>query len=513
MKNMVLQATGICKAFGGTKALDHVDFSLEKGEIHGLIGENGAGKSTLIKIISGDYIKDAGEIQIDGQVQSIQKPGDSLALGIRVISQEFNLMSEVTVAENICIGDYPCRDGIFKGIIRWKEVNQRAQALLDEIGEPIQATELVRNLSVAEQQTVEIAKALWKEPKILIMDEPTAALNDQETAHLFALLRRLRDKGVSIIFITHRLQEQFELTDRITVLRNGKLIGTILTKDATPEIVTTMMVGKDIAANYERKASTAGEVIYEVKNLDIPGKLHDINLKVRRGEIVSIFGLLGQGQDLLSRVLIGDTRVQTGEIWIHGKKVNLRTPRDAVKHKIGFVSEDRKKAGLLLMQTLKRNISIASMGKIANHGIIQPKVEEDIVNTWVKKLRIKCSSSQQPIVSLSGGNQQKALIARWLANDSQFIILNLPTRGVDIGAKYDIYEILESLCDQGVGVLVISLELPEVLGISDRIYIMRDGSLVEEFQNTKALNSDMIMASAIGKIEEKTHEARQGELL
>lgn len=506
MDTMVLQATGICKAFGGTKALDHVDFSLAQGEIHGLIGENGAGKSTLIKIISGDYIRDEGEIRIDGQLRDIQQPGDSLALGIRVISQEFNLMNDVTVAENICIGDYPCREGIFKGLVKWKELNERAQALLDEIGEKIKATELVKNLSVAEQQTVEIAKALWKEPKILIMDEPTAALNDQETEHLFQLLRRLKAKGVSIIFITHRLQEQFELTDRITVLRNGKLIGTIFTKDATPEIVTTMMVGKGIAANYERKGKYSGDVIYEAKDLEVPGKLHKISLKVHRGEIVSVFGLLGQGQDLLSRVLIGDVRPQSGEVWIHGKKVNLRSPRDAVKNKVGFVSEDRKKAGLLLMQTLKRNVSVASMGKIATNGIIHPKIEDEIVQKWVDKLRIKCSSLQQPIVSLSGGNQQKALIARWLANDSEFIILNLPTRGVDIGAKYDIYEILESLCEQGVGVLVISLELPEVLGISDRVYIIRDGQLVEEFENDKNLNSDIIMASAVGKIEERAHE-------
>ena len=505
MDTMVLQAIGICKAFGGTKALDHVDFSLAQGEIHGLIGENGAGKSTLIKIISGDYIRDEGEIRIDGQVRDIQKPSDSLALGIRVISQEFNLMSDVTVAENICIGDYPRGKGIFKGLVKWKELNERAQALLDEIGEKIKATELVRNLSVAEQQTVEIAKALWKEPKILIMDEPTAALNDQETAHLFQLLRRLKAKGVSIIFITHRLQEQFELTDRITVLRNGQLIGTILTKDATPEQVTTMMVGKDISANYERKAQYSGDVIYEAKDLELPGKLHQVNLKVHRGEIVSIFGLLGQGQDILSRVLVGDVRPLSGEIWIHGQKVNLRSPRDAVKHKVGFVSEDRKKAGLLLMQTLKRNVSVASMGKIATHGVIHPRVEDELVQTWVDKLRIKCSGLQQPIVSLSGGNQQKSLIARWLANDSEFIVLNLPTRGVDIGAKYDIYEILESLCERGVGVLIISLELPEVLGVSDRVYVMRDGRLVDEFQNDKNLNSDIIMASAIGKIGEKDH--------
>ncbi len=501
MSDMILQTKGICKSFGGTKALKGIDFQLKRGEIHGLIGENGAGKSTLIKIISGSYVRDAGEIWVDGKAADIREPKDSLELGIRVISQEFNLMSDMSVAENMCAGNYPCKGGLLRYVIDRKALNAQAQKILDDLGEQIQAEWLVKKLSVAQQQTVEIAKALWEEPKILIMDEPTAALNDQETKHLFDLLRRLKERGVSIIFITHRLQEQFELTDRITVLRDGNLIGTIDTNDATADGLATMMVGKNISANYEKHQSGAGNVIYEARDLWVNDQVKHISLKVRSGEIVSIFGLLGQGQDALSRALIGDIRLRAGEIYIRGEKTVLRSPQDAVRHRIGFVSEDRKKAGLLLLQTLKRNISVASMKKISKNGIIRPKAENELVDTWIQKLRIKCSSANQPVSSLSGGNQQKALIARWLANDSEFIILNLPTRGVDIGAKYDIYQILEDFCAAGVGVLIISLELPEVLGVSDRIYVMRDGRLVAEYQNDGNLDSDMIMASAVGEVQ------------
>ncbi len=501
MSDIILQTKGICKSFGGTQALKGIDFQLRRGEIHGLIGENGAGKSTLIKIISGSYVRDEGEIWIDGKPADIREPKDSLALGIRVISQEFNLMGDMSVAENMCAGDYPCKGGALRWVIDRKRMNEEAQRILNDLGEQIRAETLVKKLSVAQQQTVEIAKALWEEPKILIMDEPTAALNDQETKHLFDLLRRLKARGVSVIFITHRLQEQFELTDRITVLRDGSLIGVLETKEATADGLATMMVGKNISANYQKRQSSAGDVIYETRDLWVNDQVRQINLQVRRGEIVSIFGLLGQGQDALSRALIGDIRPRSGEIYIRGEKTILRSPRDAVRHKIGFVSEDRKKAGLLLLQTLKRNISVASMNKISRKGIIRSGAENELVNTWIEKLRIKCSSSSQPVASLSGGNQQKALIARWLANDSEFIILNLPTRGVDIGAKYDIYQILEDFCAAGVGVLIISLELPEVLGVSDRIYVMRDGRLVAEYQNSPDVDSDMIMASAVGEIQ------------
>lgn len=498
MNETVLEAKNIWKSFGGTKALKGVDFELKKGEIHGLIGENGAGKSTLIKIIAGYYHKDDGELRINGQTEIINKPADSLHLGIRVISQEFNLMNDLTVAENICVGDYPCYQKT--GLINWKQLNKNAQKLLDGIGENIQATAYIRSLTVAEQQTVEIAKALWKQPKILIMDEPTAALNDQETEHLFILLRRLKAQGVSIIFITHRLQEQFVLSDRVTVMRDGNVIGTLNIQEATEDLLAEMMVGRNISANYERSASHIGDVIYEARKVFAGNRLKDINFKVHRGEIVSIFGLLGQGQDYLTRVLIGDVKLESGEIWVKGERTHLRSPQDAVRHGIGFVSEDRKKAGLLLLQNVERNISVASLDKVSRLGVIRSKAEKDLVTEWVEKLRIKCSSIFQPISGLSGGNQQKCLIARWLANNSEFIILNLPTRGVDIGAKYDIYQILEGLCRAGVGVLIFSLELPEILGVSDRIYIMRDGRIVNEYINNKSLTSETIMASAVGQI-------------
>lgn len=504
MENTVLETIDVSKSFGGTKALRGVNFELKKGEILGLIGENGAGKSTLIKIIAGYYTKDAGTIKVDGKVVDISKPMDSLVLGIRVISQEFNLMNDMSVAENICIGDYPRKKGVLSSVVNRKEMNTIAEKILHGLGENISVTRQVKTLSVAEQQIVEIAKSLRKQPKILIMDEPTAALNDQETEHLFNLLKKLRNDGVSIIFITHRLQEQFEIANRVTVLRDGQLIGTINIEDATTDILVEMMVGKNLSAEYVKETAQSGDVIYEIRDLNVSGKLKNINLKVNKGEIVSVFGLLGQGQTELSRALIGDAKTESGEILIKGEPVVLKSPRDAVKHGIGFVSEDRKKAGLLLLQSTKRNISVASMDFISNAGFIHNEKENSLVSRWVDALRIKCSTPNQIIASLSGGNQQKALIARWLANQSEFIILNLPTRGVDVGAKYDIYKILESLCQSGMGVLVFSLELPEVLGISDRIYVIRDGEIVSEIKNEKGLNSDLIMASAVGSLNQSS---------
>lgn len=500
VESVVLKTVDIEKSFGGTYALRKVNFELRKGEILGLIGENGAGKSTLIKIIAGHYKKDSGEIYINGDKVEIHSPHDSLKQGIRVISQEFNLMSDMTVAENIALGYYPKKAGC---IVKKGEMNQRAGEILQRMGIDIEPGMKLRRLSVAQQQMVEIAKALWKQPYILIMDEPTAALNDQETAHLFQVLKNLKQEGVTIVFITHRMQEQFELADRITVLRNGKLIATVNTEDVTPYELVEMMVGRDIGANYKRqKIIKPGEKIFEAKNITAGHQVKNVSIHVRRGEIVSVFGLLGQGQEELSRALIGDLQLQEGCLEVHEKEVHLHNPADAKRCKIGYVSDDRKKTGLFPVQSTKNNITISALSYFSKMGFILPASEKEGANTWITKLKVKCSSSLQKISTLSGGNQQKAMIARQLANESKFLILHLPTRGVDIGAKYDIYELLEVLCEQGVGILIISLELPEVLGLSDRVYIIRDGRIAGELKGAEA-NDSNLMLHAIGNLKEE----------
>lgn len=501
-KGYILETKHINKSFGTVHVLKDINFQLKKGEILGLVGENGAGKSTLIKIIAGHYIADSGEILLNGKPVEIHAPVDSLRLGIRVISQEFNLMNDLTVAENICTGDYPTRNGI----IRWKEMNRLAREILLQMGEDIDVTKMVGTLNVAQKQIVEIAKAFRRDPNILIMDEPTAALNDQETSHLFDLLRNLRNAGVSIILITHRMQEQFELSDRITVLRDGRLIGTVDTPQTTVAQLISMMVGKELGDTYKGNPSRRfGNVVFEIKDFCVGEQIRGCNLYVRSGEIVSVFGLLGQGQETLSAALIGDIRKTSGEVYLNGERREFKSPVDSCRAGIGYVSDDRKFSGLFPNETTGHNISISALRGLSKGGFIRRKTEDHIVQRWISEMRIRCSSATQQISSLSGGNQQKAMIARWLSNDSRFLILNMPTRGVDVAAKYDIYKIMENLCDKGVAILMISQEISEILSLSDRIYTMRDGVLVDEFTREQA-NLDILMHSAVGEITGATHE-------
>ncbi len=496
-KTEILRMSNISKRFGGTHALKDVDFSLLKGEIHGLVGENGAGKSTLIKIIAGYYQKDSGDILLNGERVDILNPKRSLELGIRVISQEFNLMEDMTVAENMALGNYPLHG---KFILDRKTMEEKAQNILDRIGADINSTEKIVNQSVANKQMIEIAKSLWEMPKILIMDEPTAALNDQETTKLFDVIKDLKKLGVTTVFITHRLQEQYDLADRITVLRNGNYIDTFDPRKTDTDKLIEAMVGKDIGANYHRKKRfQTNDCLFEMKNVSIPGKLDNINLHINRGEIVSVFGLLGQGQETLGRVLLADIPYASGEIVYQKKEVRFNSPVDVRKAQIGYVSDDRKSTGIFPIQSVKNNIIISSLMRVSTYGVINTKKENNITNDWSEVLSIKYRNILQNISTLSGGNQQKAMIARWLANESKFLILNLPTRGVDIGAKYEIYTLLEDLCEEGVGVLVISLELPEVLGISDRIYVIRDGSIAGEM-NAEEANDISLMNLAIGQL-------------
>ena len=492
----IIAAKNINKSFGSAHVLRDVSFELRAGEIHGLLGENGAGKSTLIKIMSGDYSMDSGELLYEDNPVVIRTPTDSLRLGIRVIYQEFNLAKTLTVAENICIGNLPCKKS---GLIDWREMNNRAQALLAEMGVDIDVRKMVGEISVAEQQLVEIAKALSKEARVLIMDEPTAALSDQETDNLFNIIRSLRNKGIAIILITHRLSEQFALSDRITVLRDGKTVGTLDIKDATDDILVKMMVGRDLEDLYPRHRKEPGEIIFEVKGLHINDRIKDINFTIRKGEIVTFFGLMGAGQEEICKAIIGDIPLVAGEMQLRGEELKVENLRQANAKGLGYVSDDRKEEGLIPGMSLQVNVTLAAIEKFAAAGIFtKKKAEHGVTAKWIDRLSIRCNTQRQLIASLSGGNQQKAMIARWLSNDIKLLILNMPTRGVDVGAKVEIYELLEELAEEGIAILVFSQELPEVLGISDRIHVLCEGEVVAEVPIGEA-NQDVLMKHAVAK--------------
>ena len=492
----ILAAKNINKSFGTAHVLRDVSFELKKGEIHGLIGENGAGKSTLMKIIGGDYTLDSGELYYEDNPVKINSPSDSLALGIQIIYQEFNLASTLTVAENIYIGHMPRTKN---GLVDWKELYRRAEELLAEIGILVNVREKVSDISVAEQQLVEIAKALSREAKVLIMDEPTAALSDQETDKLFNIVRGLRDKGIAIVFITHRLSEQFALSDRITVLRDGQAVGTLDIKDATNDILVRMMVGRELADLYPRHRTEPGEVIFEADGLHVDERIKNISFNIRKGEIVTFFGLMGAGQDEICKSMLGDPPLKGGTMKLYGEELRIENLRQANVKGLGYVTSDRREEGLIPVMGLQGNITLAALKRLfGGGGLIKKRTEYDVAGKWIGRLGIRCSSQMQQIALLSGGNQQKAMIARWLTNEIRLLILNLPTRGVDVGAKVEIYRLLEELANEGVAILVFSLELPEVLGISDRIYVLCEGEVIAEVPVEEA-NQDILMRHAVAK--------------
>ena len=493
---IVLEARKINKSFGSAHVLRDVSFELRRGEIHGLIGENGAGKSTLMKIIGGDYTLDSGELFYEGKPVIISSPADSLALGIRIVYQEFNLVRSLTVAENVYLGDIPRTKN---GLVDWKEMYSNAEAFLCEMGIRIDVRQKVSDISVAEQQLIEIAKSLSKEARVLIMDEPTAALSDQETSKLFDIVRGLRDKGLAIVFITHRLSEQFALSDRITVLRDGQTVGTLDTKDATNDILVKMMVGRELADLYPRNRTEPGEVIFEAENLQIDDRIKNISFNIRKGEIVSFFGLMGAGQDEICKSIIGDPPLRGGAMRLHGEDLIIKNLCQANAKGLGYVSSDRREEGLIPVMSLQGNITLAALKKLFGpRGIIRTRSEQDVAGNWIDQLGIRCSGQMQQVSLLSGGNQQKSMIARWLTNDIKLLILNLPTRGVDVGAKVEIYRLLEKLANEGVAVLAFSLELPEVLGISDRIYVLCEGEVMAEVPIAEA-DQDILMKHAVAK--------------
>ena len=492
--SVLLQATGITKQFPGTLALDNVQLELKAGEIHAIVGENGAGKSTLMKILSGVHTADLGEIRFNGRVIAPASPQEALSLGIAIVHQELSLVPALTVGENIFPGRLPTNA---LGMVRFGELFRRSREALAKLDVRVDPRTLVSDLSVANQQLVEITKALSSDCKVLILDEPTSALTEREADTLFNLLRRLAANGVGILYISHKLSEIFALADRVTVLRDGKYIGTENVRDITPDVVIRMMVGRELGEMYPDKATERGEPILEVRNLRLPGQQARNSFTLYRGEVLGFAGLIGSGRTELMRAIFGADPKAEGEIILDGQRVEIHSPAQAIQRRIGYLPEDRKAAGLFLDMAIKNNIEVSILPEVSDNGFIAPSKEKRIAQDYVKRLNISTPSVEQQIRRLSGGNQQKTLIAKWLAIRPRLLIVDEPTRGIDVGAKREIHYLLRRLAQEGVGVIMISSELPEVLGMSDRMLVMHEGAIVAELTADQA-TEEAIMTYASG---------------
>ncbi|MGM9950267.1 MAG: sugar ABC transporter ATP-binding protein [Lysinibacillus sp.] len=491
----MIRMSGISKAFSGNVVLNNVEFELHDGEIHALMGENGAGKSTLMKILSGIYEKDAGSVMVDGQEMEFKSPKDSEAHGIAVIHQELNILPDLSVAENLFLGKEKTY-GLF-GILRKKEMHEEAKELLSKLGLQIDPRTRAGDLSVGKQQIIEIAKAIASDAKYIIMDEPTAALTDREIETLFKTVRELKAKGISFVYISHRMEEIFSICDRITILRDGTYVGVRDIPKTTFDEIVAMMVGRELGERFPSRKAVIGEVKLQVNNLSAEGAFEDVSFMVRKGEILGVAGLMGAGRTEVAQTLFGYRKATGGEILIDGKPVKIHSPIDAMKHKIGFVSEDRKTEGLILDFSVRDNIMLANLDKGSKGSVILPKLENKMVAKYIEQLRIRTASATQSAKSLSGGNQQKIVIAKWLGTDPQILILDEPTRGVDIGAKKEIYQIMNNLAEAGVSILMISSELPEVIGMADRVLVMQEGKVTGTLMK-KDMTQEKIMHYATG---------------
>ncbi|MEO6001600.1 MAG: sugar ABC transporter ATP-binding protein [Opitutus sp.] len=490
----VLSLRGIRKAFPGVIALDGVDLDLAAGEVHILLGENGAGKSTLMKVISGAVRGDSGEILMQGEPVEIAGPRHAQALGIGIIYQEFNLIPHLTAGENILLGREPT---IGAGIIDQRRLLSEAQKLLDGLGVAIDASTTVRHLSVAQQQMVEVAKALSLDARVLIMDEPTSALTEAEIAELFAAIRRLKARGVAIVYISHRMDELFAIGDCVTVLRDGRHVGTRRIGETSMAELVRLMVGRELHEHFPKQSAPLGKEALRVEGLNVRGVLHDISFSLMRGEVLGVAGLMGSGRTELARAIFGADRIDTGRIFVEGEEQRLGSPRAAIDAGIGFLTEDRKNQGLVLVLSVQDNICLPSVEVFANGGIMEVARERSAAAKNIADLRIKTPSAQQRVGHLSGGNQQKVVLAKWLCTDARILIFDEPTRGIDVGAKVEIYQLMNQLAAKGVGILMISSELPEILGMSDRILVMREGRLAGEFNAAEA-TQEKLLAAAIG---------------
>jgi len=471
---MNIEMRGIDKAFGSNQVLKDAGFLLKDGEVHALMGENGAGKSTLMKILTGVYTRDAGTVLVDGQEVNYKNPQEAEKAGIVFIYQELNVLFDLTVEENLFMGKEITRKF---GICDKKAMRAKAQEIMDRMGVKIPVNAVMSDLSVGQQQMVEICKALMVDAKVIIMDEPTAALTESETKALFEVMNGLREKGVSIVYISHRMEEIFELCDRITILRDGQYIGTRNICDITMDDVVQMMIGREIGERYPKRDVVIGEEVLRVEGLTHEKLFRDVNFSVRAGEVLGVSGLMGAGRTEIMQAIFGNLPILEGKVIIEGKEVSIKNPRQAIAAGIGFITEDRKTEGLLLEKSIAENIELANLGKVSDNNVLSRKKGAELVKRGIEEFRIKCFGPDHECGNLSGGNQQKVVLAKWIYTDPKILILDEPTRGVDIGAKKEIYNVINELAAKGVAVIMVSSELPEVLGMSDRIMVVHEGQI------------------------------------
>ncbi len=467
----ILHVQNLSKAFFGVKALNNLQFELQKGEVHALMGENGAGKSTFMKILMGLLIPDSGDIIFEGESLKNSNVHENLQKGISMIHQEILIVPELTVAQNIFLG----REINYRNWLNDKAINQNAQELLNLIGVNINARTKIKNLSIAEMQMVEIAKAISTNAKVIIMDEPTSALSNKEVSTLFKIIKDLKAKGVSIIYISHKMDEIYEISDRITVLRDGKYIATKNTSELDKNDLIALMVGREIDRLFPENISKKGEEVFSVENLSTKGKFEEINFEVHAGEVLGIAGLMGAGRTEIARAIFGLDKYDSGEITLKGNKINIKSPKEAIEKGIGYVSEDRKVLGFIPAMSINENISLSSLANFSNAWFVNSTDEQEATTQLSNDLKIKSTSINQKVMNLSGGNQQKVVIGKVLLTSPSLVILDEPTRGIDIGAKFEIYKLINQLTDKGIAVIMISSELPEILGMSDRILVLSKG--------------------------------------
>lgn len=492
----IVELRSVTKQFGGVHALKEVDLKLAPGEVHALAGENGAGKSTLVKILAGVHAPDTGTIQIDGENVVLHNPRQAQQSGIAVIHQHPTLFPDLDIAENIFMGRHP-RNSRWQ--VDWQRMYAEVDALLTSLHVQVRARDPVRNLSVANQQMVEIAKALSLKTRVLVMDEPTAALSAREVDELFKIIRQLREQNVSILFISHRLEEVFALADQITILRDGAHILTAPASSLTPEVVVQQMVGRTVDALFPRQEHTIGDVILEVKHLTRTGVFHDVSFQVRQGEIVGIAGLVGAGRTEIARVLFGIDRADSGKIYIHQQLVQINSPAIAMRHGLAYVPEDRQKHGLLLNFAIPANITLPILKQISKLGLIGVRRERAIAADYVERLQVRSSGLGQIVQQLSGGNQQKVVLGKWLATRPSILILDEPTRGIDIGAKAEVHRLIAELAAQGMAIILISSELAEILAMSSTILVLHEGRVTGTLAAEEA-SQEKIMFAATGRI-------------
>lgn len=492
---MQIEMKGIDKSFGTNQVLKDAGFVLGDGEVHALMGENGAGKSTLMKILTGVYTKDAGQVFVDGKEVDYKNPQEAEKAGIVFIHQELNVLFDLTVEENLFIGK-EIKKGF--GICDQKAMRKKAEEALKNLGVSISPKEIMSNLSVGQQQMIEICKALMVDAKVIIMDEPTAALTQSETKVLFEVIQNLRKKGVSMVYISHRMEEIFELCDRISVLRDGTYVGTKNIPETNMNEIVKLMIGREIGERYPGRETKIGEEVLRVEGLTKQGVFQDVNFEVHAGEVLGVSGLMGAGRTEIMQAIFGNLPFESGKVSINGKEVKIKSPQEAIRYGIGFITEDRKTEGLLLEKSIEENVALTNLGSISKSGGVMVKSkEQELSKRAIDELHIRCFGPQHECNNLSGGNQQKVVFAKWIYTDPKILILDEPTRGVDIGAKKEIYTIINQLAAKGVAIIMVSSELPEVLGMSDRIMVVREG-VVRGIINKEEANQENVMTLATG---------------